>query len=452
MSPANSTRSSSTHATVSPRVCVDPSASSRTRTPPRSMVCFMVEEHIGAPELHVLQQIGHNRRPARERSVRAEPELVEILLLRPRDDELRRRRKRRTPRGVLGVKMGRHQIEVGIPAHLGDLAQNRLRVSWTEARVDNHGRAPADDDADIGDERNAVVRNDVDVVRDLDGRVFLDHGQRRLRRQLRRHAYAGRQRRREHADANHFRKGDRRHHNPIAARARSDEGHRLFDPRGAFPNPGEMLARPSEPLSWCRMRIDDYLRKIGVAPPVDGTLDTLKRVHLAHRETFLFDNLSIQRGGGVSLIARGPRAQVPRRGWRRLLLRAQHAVRCGAQRSRLHRCHLARTRAPGPTRPLGPHAHGTEGAGRWCALAGRCRIRRLRSARADPARRRRHRGSRRRHLHAAARERDVGGVDVRSVLGRRSVRVHRGSANRRATSTSRTITPRHIQTRDSGGP
>ncbi len=50
------------------------------------------------------------------------------------------------------------------------------------------------------------------------------------------------------------------------------------------------------------MRIDDYLRKIGLMPPLDATIDTLKRVHLAHRETFLFENLSIQRGGEISLI------------------------------------------------------------------------------------------------------------------------------------------------------
>ena len=49
------------------------------------------------------------------------------------------------------------------------------------------------------------------------------------------------------------------------------------------------------------MRLDDYLRKIGATPPLVATLDTLRRVHLAHRETFLFENLAIQRGGGISL-------------------------------------------------------------------------------------------------------------------------------------------------------
>ena len=49
------------------------------------------------------------------------------------------------------------------------------------------------------------------------------------------------------------------------------------------------------------MRLDDYLKKIGAAPPFEATLETLRRLHLAHRETFLFENLSIQRGGRISL-------------------------------------------------------------------------------------------------------------------------------------------------------
>jgi N-hydroxyarylamine O-acetyltransferase len=49
------------------------------------------------------------------------------------------------------------------------------------------------------------------------------------------------------------------------------------------------------------MRLDDYVRRIGVAPPLNPDAETLRRMHRAHRETFLFDNLSIQTGGGVSL-------------------------------------------------------------------------------------------------------------------------------------------------------
>ena len=49
------------------------------------------------------------------------------------------------------------------------------------------------------------------------------------------------------------------------------------------------------------MRFDDYLRRIGQPPPSDASIDTLRRLHLAHRETFLFENLAIQTGNGISL-------------------------------------------------------------------------------------------------------------------------------------------------------
>jgi len=49
------------------------------------------------------------------------------------------------------------------------------------------------------------------------------------------------------------------------------------------------------------MRLDDYLRKIRVTATLDRTANTLRRLHLAHRESFLFENLAIQRGGRISL-------------------------------------------------------------------------------------------------------------------------------------------------------
>jgi N-hydroxyarylamine O-acetyltransferase len=49
------------------------------------------------------------------------------------------------------------------------------------------------------------------------------------------------------------------------------------------------------------MRLDDYLRKIGVRATSGPTVETLRRLHRAHRETFLFENFAIQRGEGVSL-------------------------------------------------------------------------------------------------------------------------------------------------------
>jgi N-hydroxyarylamine O-acetyltransferase len=49
------------------------------------------------------------------------------------------------------------------------------------------------------------------------------------------------------------------------------------------------------------VRLHDYLRRIGDTGPLDAGFDTLRRLHAAHRETFLFENLSIQAGGGVSV-------------------------------------------------------------------------------------------------------------------------------------------------------
>jgi N-hydroxyarylamine O-acetyltransferase len=49
------------------------------------------------------------------------------------------------------------------------------------------------------------------------------------------------------------------------------------------------------------VRLHDYLGRIGINPPVDASAETLRRAHRAHRETFLFENLAIQRGSRISL-------------------------------------------------------------------------------------------------------------------------------------------------------
>ena len=49
------------------------------------------------------------------------------------------------------------------------------------------------------------------------------------------------------------------------------------------------------------MRLHDYLARTGAAGPLDASIETLRRLHVAHRETFLFENLSIQAGGGISV-------------------------------------------------------------------------------------------------------------------------------------------------------
>jgi N-hydroxyarylamine O-acetyltransferase len=49
------------------------------------------------------------------------------------------------------------------------------------------------------------------------------------------------------------------------------------------------------------MRLDDYLKRIGQPPPRAATADALHALHRAHRDAFLFENLTIQTGGGISL-------------------------------------------------------------------------------------------------------------------------------------------------------
>ena len=49
------------------------------------------------------------------------------------------------------------------------------------------------------------------------------------------------------------------------------------------------------------MRLHDYLRRIGVEDGLPATVDTLRRLHVAHREAFLFENVSIQAGGAISV-------------------------------------------------------------------------------------------------------------------------------------------------------
>jgi N-hydroxyarylamine O-acetyltransferase len=49
------------------------------------------------------------------------------------------------------------------------------------------------------------------------------------------------------------------------------------------------------------MRFHDYLRRIDQPSPTGPDVATLRRLHLAHREAFLFENLSIQTGGSISV-------------------------------------------------------------------------------------------------------------------------------------------------------
>lgn len=53
------------------------------------------------------------------------------------------------------------------------------------------------------------------------------------------------------------------------------------------------------------MRLDDYLRRVGLdaraGTALRANLESLRRLHVAHREAFLFENVSIQTGGSISV-------------------------------------------------------------------------------------------------------------------------------------------------------
>jgi N-hydroxyarylamine O-acetyltransferase len=49
------------------------------------------------------------------------------------------------------------------------------------------------------------------------------------------------------------------------------------------------------------MRLDPYLRRIGATAPASATVDALRALHLAHRQSILFENLDIQRGRPILL-------------------------------------------------------------------------------------------------------------------------------------------------------
>jgi N-hydroxyarylamine O-acetyltransferase len=49
------------------------------------------------------------------------------------------------------------------------------------------------------------------------------------------------------------------------------------------------------------MRLHEYLQRVHVDEPLAATIESLRRLHVAHREAFLFENISIQTGGGISV-------------------------------------------------------------------------------------------------------------------------------------------------------
>ena len=76
--------------------------------------------------------------------------------------------------------MSRREIEIGVLADLGEFAHHGLPVSRPHPGVHDQRRSTPDDDADVGHEIHALVRDYVDVFGHFDRFVFLHEG-RRLR-------------------------------------------------------------------------------------------------------------------------------------------------------------------------------------------------------------------------------------------------------------------------------
>src|ERR1700720_3597121 len=60
---------------------------------------------------------------------------------------------------------------------------------------------------------------------------------------------------------------------------------------------------PAKPARSIRLtvRLGDYLDRVGVTAPPGTGAAALRQLHLAHSGAFLFENLSIQTGGRISL-------------------------------------------------------------------------------------------------------------------------------------------------------
>ena len=84
-------------------------------------------------------------------------------------------------------------IEFGVVADLGDLAQHGLAIEPPEAGIDHQRCAGPNDDADVRDEPNVEVWNRVSMLGQLHGRPFPHQGVGH------RTALSGRGRRNQHA-------------------------------------------------------------------------------------------------------------------------------------------------------------------------------------------------------------------------------------------------------------
>ena len=94
-----------------------------------------------------------------------EAELGDVLLLVGRADQPGLGRKRLRAEIVLGMDVGDGQVDRPRAGELLRHREDRLAIARTQAGIDHQHRLVADDVTDVRNERHAVVRNDLDVLR-----------------------------------------------------------------------------------------------------------------------------------------------------------------------------------------------------------------------------------------------------------------------------------------------
>ena len=133
-----------------------------------------IERDVCLAERRALEQLGSDRRLAREGLGELQAEFADVAVLVGQSQELRVGRESLGAEIVLGVNVCDGEIPVGARADFGRLARDRLAVAGSEPGVDHQGTARPDDDPHVRNEWHILVRNHVNMRRELRRRPFAD--------------------------------------------------------------------------------------------------------------------------------------------------------------------------------------------------------------------------------------------------------------------------------------
>jgi hypothetical protein len=123
-----------------------------------------VKYDVGVAMLRALQQLDVERRTLREHRhevhAGAGRDVFDLVL---RADEFRFLRESMRTHVVLGMHVGRDDVDRFARGHLGDFTQHSFAIARAHAGVDDQHGFLADHDADVGDQRRRAVRDSPDV-------------------------------------------------------------------------------------------------------------------------------------------------------------------------------------------------------------------------------------------------------------------------------------------------